>query len=174
MKCNRANTTLTFSAALAGLALTVLTPAAYGHGNNPKTTDTEFDGNPPPSPPPPPPPPPPTSGGPRSNTDDNVRSARAPQMLESILDPGIVIGIDLDIQQSFTDLSQVVSEPVTISMIVNPAADLAPQIAVELSGVSGSGSISVPMSSMIPAPGTLALLGLAAASAGRRRRRRRP
>ena len=95
-------------------------------------------------------------------------------MLESILDPGIVIGIDLDIQQSFTDLSQVVSEPVTISMIVNPAADLAPQIAVELSGVSGSGSISVPMSSMIPAPGTLALLGLAAASAGMRRRRRRP
>ena len=173
MKCNRANTTLTFSAALAGLALTVLTPAAYGHGNNPKNTDTVLDDNLP-RPPPPPPPPPPTSGGPRSNTDDNVRSARAPQMLESILDPGIVIGIDLDIQQSFTDLSQVVSEPVTISMIVNPAADLAPQIAVELSGVSGSGSISVPMSSMIPAPGTLALLGLAAASAGMRRRRRRP
>ncbi len=173
MKCNRANTTLTFSAALAGLALAVLTPAAYGHGNNPKTTDTEPDTNLSP-PTPPPPPPPPTSDGPRPNTDDNVRSMAAPEVLELILDPGIVIGFDRAIQDSFNLLSRVVSEPVAISMIVDPAADLAPQIAVELSVRSGSGSISVPMSNVIPAPGTLALLGLAAASAGRRRRRRRP
>jgi len=171
MKCNRANTTLTFSAALAGLALTVLTPAAYGHGNNPKADVTPLVDDP--SPPPPPPPPPPTSGGPRPNTDDNVRSMAAPEVLELILDPGIVIGFDRAIQDSFSVLSRVVSEPVAISMIVDPAADLAPQIAVELSVRSGSGSISVPMSNVIPAPGTLALLGLAAASAGRRRRRRR-
>ncbi len=165
MKCNRANATLTFSAALAGLALTVLTPAAHGHGNNPRIGGVKPHTNP--TPPQPPPPPPPdgsqndtVSGGPN----------QTPHVPDSILDPGIVIDIDLT-QDSFNVLSRVVSEPLAASMIVNPVAGLAPRIAVELSGASGSGSIQVPASGVIPSPGTLVLLGLAAASAGRRRRR---
>ncbi len=169
MKYNRVNTTLTFSVALAGLALSVLTPVAYGHGNNPKNiSDTEPNTTPyPPGPEPTPPPPPEESIG-QPNTA--VDGGAPPVVLDSILDPGIVISIDLN-RDSFNVLSQVVSEPVAISMIVNPAEDLMPQIAVDLSGGSLSGSISVPMSSVIPSPGTLALLGLAAAAAGRRRRR---
>ncbi len=159
MKCDRINTTLMFSAAFAGLALTVLTPAAYGHGNNPTaTTKGTFN-----TPPPPPP------GG-RPNIADDTPGDQTHDAEESMLDPGIVIGIDLAGQDAFDVLSQVVSEPFAISMIVNPAVDLGP-FAIDLPGGSGSGSITVPTSSVIPAPGTLALLGLAAASVGRRRRR---
>ena len=164
MKYNRVNTTLTFSVALAGLALSVLTPVAYGHGNNPKnTSDTE-----PPNTDPYPPGPPESSGPPIGVTHapDEV-----PTVLESILDPGIVIAIDVTIQDAFNALSQLVSEPVAISMAVDPADNLMPPIDVDFSGGSGSGSISAPSSGVIPAPGTLVLLGLAAASAGRRRRR---
>jgi len=162
MKGNRINTTLMFSTALAGLALTVLTPAAYGHGNNPSAaTKGTFDT---PSPPPPPP------GGRAGNVADDTAGDQMHDAQESMLDPGIVIGIDLTSQDPFNVLSQVVSERFAISMIVNPAVDLGP-FAVDLSGGSGSGSITVPRSSVIPAPGTLALLGLAAASVGRRRRR---
>ena len=162
MKCNRINTTLMFSAALAGLALTVLTPAAYGHGNNPSVTETKGTFNVP-SPPPPPP-------VRLPNIADDTPQDQTHDAQEAILDPGIVIGIDLTSQDPFNVLSQVVSEPVAISMIVNPAVDLGPFV-VDLPGGSVSGSITVPMSSVIPAPGTLALLGLAAASVGRRRRR---
>ena len=165
---NRTNTTLTFSAALAGLALTVLTPMAHGHGNNPKNkiSDTEPNTNPPP------PLPPESSDPPVIVGIDNGPS---PIMLDSILDPGNLIGINPIMQDSFDILSQVVSEPVDLGMIVNPVDDFAPPIVVDFfDGYgSGPGSITVPMSGVVPAPGTLALLGLAAASAGRRRRRRR-
>ncbi len=162
MKCNRANTTLTFSAALAGLVLTVVTPAAHGHGNNPRISAVEPDTNPTPPQPPPP-------DGSQNNTVSGGPN-QTPHVPDSILDPGIVIDIDLT-QDSFNVLSRVVSEPVAASMIVNPVEGLAPRIAVELSGASGSGSIQVPASGVIPSPGTLVLLGIAAASAGRRRRR---
>lgn len=168
MKYNRVNTTLTFSVALAGLALSVLTPVAYGHGNNPKNfSDTEPDTTPDPPGPAPTPPPEESAGQPNTEVDGGL----PPVVLDSILDPGIVIGIDIAITGSFNVLSQVVSEPVAINMIVNPAEDFMPQIAVDLSGVSVTGSISAPMSGVIPAPGTLALFGLAAAAVGRRRRR---
>ncbi len=164
MKYNRVNTTLTFSVALAGLALSVLTPVAYGHGNNPKnTSDTE---------PPntgPYPPGPPESSGPLINV--TTAPVYASDTLDSIVDPGIVIGIDVTIGDAFNALSQLVSAPVAISMAIDPADNLMPPIDVDFSGGSGSGSISVPSSGVIPAPGTLVLLGLAAASAGRRRRR---
>ena len=163
MKCDRINTTLMFSAAFTGLALTVLTPAAYGHGNNPSAA-TKGTFNTPSSPPPPPP------DGRAGNVADDTPGDQMHDAQESMLDPGIVIGIDLAGQDTFDVLSQVVSEPFAISMIVNPAVDLGP-FAVDLPGGSVSGSITVPMSSVIPAPGTLALLGLAAASVGRRRRR---
>ena len=167
MKINRTNTTLTFSAALAGLALTVLTPMAHGHGNNPKNTSaTEPDTNSTP-------PQPPESGDPPAHA--GLEDGPPPVMLDSILDPGIVIGINPTMQDSFDILSQVVAEPVPLGMIVNPTDDFAPTIVVDFfDGYgSGSGSITVPMSGVVPSPGTLALLGLAAASAGRRRRRRR-
>jgi hypothetical protein len=167
MKFNRTNMTLTFSAALAGLALTVLTPMAHGHGNNPKnTSDTEPNTNSSP-------PQPPESNDPPVQA--GVDSGPPPVMLDSILYPGTVIGINPNMQDSFDILSRVVSEPVALGMIVNPTEDFAPTIVVDFfDGYgSGSGSITVPMSGVIPAPGTLALLGLAAASAGRRRRRRR-
>ena len=62
MKCNRVNLDLTFSAALAGLLLSLAPSAAHGHGNNPKnTSDTAPDlgaggggGGPPPFDPSPP------------------------------------------------------------------------------------------------------------------------
>ncbi len=168
MKYHRVNTTLTFSVALAGLALSVLTPVAYGHGNNPKNNTAQTD---PDDPPPPSPPPSPPEASVVPNNYSVAGQWQPPMAPDSILDPGIVIGIDVTIQGSFNALSQLVSEPVAISMIVNPTEDLMPQIALDLSGGSGSALISAPMSSVIPAPGTLALLGLAAASAGRRRRR---
>ncbi len=165
MMFNRTNTTLTFSAALTGLALTVLTPMAHGHGNNPRnTSDTEPDTNSSP-------PQPPESGNPPVNAALDNSPQQPPVMLDSILDPGIVIGINFTASDSFDLLSQVVAEPVDLGMIVNPVEDFAPPITVDFFDGSGSGSITVPMSGVIPAPGTLALLGLAAASAGRRRRR---
>ena len=155
MKCNRVNQTLTFSAALAGLALIVFAPAAHGHGNNPKnTSDTEpYTGNTPPGP-------------------DYTDFPQIPNSLDAILDPGFVIGIDFTTQDSFELTSKVLAAPVPVDFGVTPIVDLQSQIAADLFDTSGSGSISVPMSSVIPAPGTLALLGLAAAAAGRRRRRR--
>ena len=164
MKYNRVNTTLTFSVALAGLALSVLTPVAYGHGNNPKNTSDTEPPNTGPNPPGPP-----ESGGPP--LDVTYAPVQEPNVLDSILDPGIVVFIDVTVQDSFTMLSQVLSEPVATSMTVYPAENLVPLIDVDFFGGSGSGSILVPTSSVIPAPGTLVLLGLAAASAGRRRRR---
>ncbi len=163
MKYNRVNTTWTFSVALAGLALSVLTPVAHGHGNNPQdTSDTAPHGDPPP------PPPPPASG---PQIDVTVAPALVPHVSDSILDPGIVIGIDITGPDAFNLLSQMVSEPADVSTIVFAAEDLMPSLDVGFSAGSGSGSISVPASGVIPAPGALVLLGLAAASAGRRRRR---
>ena len=107
MKSNRVNTTLTFSAALIGLALIVLTPSAQGHGNNPSFSDTKpTTGTTPPGPP-----------GANPSTDlFGGPGQESPQLLESIVDPGIVIGIDVTLNDSFDVLSQVVSEPMTIDL----------------------------------------------------------
>ena len=155
MMFKRTNTTLTFSAALVGLALTVLTPVAYGHGNNPRDASSALR----------PPDDPPAFG--------DLDFSAPPELQDSVLDPGIVNPMDFTATDSADLLSQVVSEPVDLGMIVNEVEDFAPSVTVDFFDGSGSGSITVPMSGVIPAPGTLALLGLAAASAGRRRRRRR-
>ncbi len=89
MKCNRVNMTLTFSAALAGLALTVLTPTAHGHGNNPSFSDTKptTDTTPP---------------GPTANPGTDIFGEPlqdTPDALESIVNPGIVIGIGVTIEE---------------------------------------------------------------------------
>ena len=166
MKCNRVNSTLTFSAALAGLALIVFTPSAHGHGNNPKNDLSDTDPNTGTTPPP----------GPKTSNPpigfSSSGGAGSGAWLDSILDPGIVIGIDLTIENSFDVTSKVISAQVPVDLGVIPLIDLAPQIAADGFDASGTGSISAPSSSVIPAPGTLALLGLAAAAAGRRRRRR--
>lgn len=168
MKSNRVNPMLTFSAALAGLALCVLSPTAYGHGNNPKkTSDTEPDTGPYP------PPPPKLGGGPQIN----VTGFPVPppnDALESILDPGVVIGVDLTLHDSLDILSKVLSEPFAVDVVSNPPVDLSPQIAVDIFDDKGSVSYAAPAANSIPAPGVLSLLGLAAAAAGRRRRRRLP
>ena len=77
MKYNRVNTTLTFSVALAGLALSVLTPVAYGHGNNPKNfSDTEPDTTPDPPGPAPTPPPEESAGQPNTEVDGGLPQFR--------------------------------------------------------------------------------------------------
>ncbi len=182
MKCNRVNLKLTFSAALSGLLLSLAPSAAYGHGNNPKTTsDTAPD---------------PSGGGDGplqsdpSPTDDgsgenSPGSAAAfgpsggaglgPAVFDAIsTSPEVIVlvGVDVTLSDVLDVSSQVLFDPATVGTDFLAAGPVAPRVTVDAFDiVHGSGSPGGLAPNVIPAPGTLALLGLAAAAARRRRRR---
>ncbi len=176
MKCNRVNLKLTLSAALAGLLLSLAPSAAYGHGNNPRTTpDTA------PNPPPQFDPSPEDDGnGGNSNRSDAAfrpsgGAGLSPAMSNAILtNPEVIVFVGLDgtLSDVLDVSSQVLFDPATVGSDFLAADLVAPRITVDAFGiVHGSGSLGGLGSNVIPAPGTLALLGLAAAAARTRRRR---
>ncbi len=183
MQRNRVNLNLTFSAALAGLLLSLAPSAAYGHGNNPKTTaDIAPDpggggGHGPP----------PTDLYP-SGDDDGPTTlgstalfgpsdvvSLGPAVFDAIsTSPEVIVfvGVDATLSNVLDMSSQVLFDPATVGMDFLAADLVAPRITVDAFGiVPGSGSLGGVAPNVIPAPGTLALLVLAAAAARRRRRR---
>ena len=177
MKRNRVNLKLTFSAALAGLLLSLAPSAAHGHGNNPKnTSDTAPDtggggGGPPQFNPGPSP-----SGG--GGETAAAGALLGPAELDAMTtSPEVIVfvGADVTLDNVFDASSQVLFDPATVGTDFLPADAVAPQVIVDAFGIvdgSGSSGGGVVLSSVIPAPGTLALLGLAAVAARRRRRRK--
>ncbi len=186
MKCNRVNLDLTFSAALAGLLLSLAPSAAHGHGNNPKNTfDTAPDlggggGGPPqldPSP---------TTGGGGGESSGSDALFFGPSggagLGLAILDarttsPDVLVfvGVDATLGDVLQRSLQVLFDPATVGTdFTLPADDTALRIIIDVDRfgiVDGTGAPGGLAANVIPAPATLALLGLAAAVARRRRRR---
>ena len=188
MKCNRVNLDLTFSAALAGLLLSLAPSAAHGHGNNPKnTSDTAPDlggggggGGPPPFDPSP------TTGGGggESSGSDTLffgpsgGAALGLPLLDAITsspDVLVFVGVDATLGDVLQRSLQVLFDPATVGTdFTLPADDAALRNIIDVDGfgiVDGTGAPGGLAPNVIPAPATLALLGLAAAAARRRRRR---
>ena len=177
MKCNRDNLKLTSSAALAGLLLSLASPAAYGHGNNPKTTsDTAPDTSGGPGDPPKVQPGPTVQTGGEQTAGSQIYNGPGGAAIDGLTaspDVIVFVGADALVSDVLDVPLQVLIDPVTIGMDFLPTETAAPQINIDVFGtVGGSGPSGVQAPSVIPAPGTLALLGLAAAAAARRRRRR--
>ncbi len=175
MKCNRVNLKLTFSAALTGLLLSLAPSAAYGHGNNPRAvfnTDATAPHGPP------------WLTTPRTDDADGSMglpgggAGLGPANLDALTTiPEVILSAGVDVTGSdVVDVTlQMLLDPGTV-VPVFPAADavdtVAPEIIADGFGiVHTSGSPGGVALNAIPAPGTLALLGLAAAAARRRRRR---
>ncbi len=181
MKCNRVNLKLTFSAALAGLLLSLAPSAAYGHGNNPKTT---IDPPPDPTGPNDPPPPSPTltddgGGGvvPGSDTafGPSGGAGLGPAGFDAISTRPqvfVLVGVDVILSDVLDVSAQVLFDPATVGRDFPAGDPVALRIPVDAFGiVHGSGSLGGFAPNGTPAPGWLAWLGLAAAAARRRRRR---
>ena len=183
MQRNRVNLNLTFSAALAGLLLSLAPSAAYGHGNNPKTTsDTAPDpggggGGHGPRP---------TDPHPSGDHDETTTLGSTalfgpsdvvslgPALFDAIsTSPEVIVfvGVDATLSNVLDMSSQVLFDPATVGMDFLAADPVAPPITIDAGIVPGSGSVGGVAPNVIPAPGTLALLVLAAAAARRRRRR---
>lgn len=186
MKCNRVNLDLTFSAALAGLLLSLAPSAAHGHGNNPKnTSDTAPDlggggGGPPPFDPSP------ATGGGEGESSGSDALFFGPSggaglglpLLDAITsspDVLVFVGVDATLGDVLDGSLQVLFDPATVGTdFILPVDQAAVLIVVDVDGfgiVDGTGVPGGLAPNVIPAPGTLALLGLAAAAARRRRRR---
>ena len=158
MKYYRINPNMTFSAALAGLVMGVVSPSAFGHGNNPSFSDTA---------------PPVTPSIPAgayilgSSSIDSVGDVLTPYP-----DVSVFIGADvfdaLDISSRvLADRPAVDPGPGAAKALGAGPVDIGLDVFVSLPGSSAARGLG----GAIPAPGTLALLGLAAAAARRRRRR---
>ncbi len=177
MKCNRVNLNLTFSAALVGLLLGLAPSAAYGHGNNPRVTPNTSPNAP--------------HGPARLDTprSDDTEPPGAPgggaglgpaafDALTTIPQVILPVGVGVAVSDVVDVTLQVLLDAGTVvpDFHAADAADaidaVAPEIIADAFGiVHGSGSPGGVALNAIPAPGTLALLGLAAATARRRRRR---
>ncbi len=157
MKNHRVNLNLTFSAALAGLLLGVPSPSAFGHGNNPSFSDTAPD----------------TPNIPDDQTDGtSFPNGGLGDVLTRDPDVSVFVGDEvfdaLDIpSQLLVDRPAVDPGPGTVTALGAGPAD----IGVDVFGALPGSSAVRGLAGAIPAPGTLALLGLAAAAARRRRRR---
>ncbi len=156
MKNHRVNLNLTFSAALSGLLLGVTSPSAFGHGNNPSFSDTAPDT-------------PDIPDGPVAGSSSN-------ESLRDVLTPGpdvsVFVGAEvfdaLDIpSRLLVDRPAVDPGPGAFTALGAGPPDIGVDVFVALPGSSAARGPA----GAIPAPGTLALLGLAAAAARRRRRR---
>ena len=159
MKNLRVNLILTFSAALAGLLLGVTSPSAFGHGNNPSYSDLgpdtlDISGG---------------GGGPE-------QSSRNERLIDVLTpDPDVNVFVGADLFDALDVSSQVMVDRPAVapgsgaarSPGAGPAADIGVNAFQTLPGSSAVRGLA----GAIPAPGTLALLGLAAAAARRRRRR---
>lgn len=180
MKCNRVNLNLTFSAALVGLLLGLAPSAAYGHGNNPRVTPNTSPNAPHG---------PPWLATPRSDDTEPPGAPGAPgggaglgpaafDALTTIPQVILPVGVGVAVSDVVDVTLQVLLDAGTVvpDFHAADAADaidaVAPEIIADAFGiVHGSGSPGGVALNAIPAPGTLALLGLAAAAARRRRRR---
>ena len=177
MKCNRVNLNLTFSAALVGLLLGLAPSAVYGHGNNPRV---------PPSTSPYAPHGPVWLDTPRSDDTEPPGAPGAPgggaglgpaafDALTTIPQVILPVGVGVAVSDVVDVTLQVLLDPGTVVPEFHEAGTVdavAPEIIADAFGiVHGSGSPGGVALNAIPAPGTLALLGLAAATARRRRRR---
>ena len=158
MKYHRVNPNMTFSAALAGLVMGVVSPSAFGHGNNPSFSDTA------------PPDTPSIPAGAKilgSSPKDKLLDVLTP-------DPDVSVFIGADVFDALDISSRVLADRPAVdpgsgavkALGAGPA-DLGIDVFVTLPGSSAARGLG----GAIPAPGTLALLGLAAAAARRRRRR---
>jgi MYXO-CTERM domain-containing protein len=160
MMSNRFNV-FTSSAALAGLVVCLLSPAAYGHGNNPPLPDDTHitAGKPPPGPFTPIRPN--TDADPPNDTTDDLGPTWGP-MNGSPDAPGF--GMGSVVLSGSGPIDPVGNYGTGFgSLEVLPGADLDFGSAPPVQRVSSGGAI--------PTPGTLALLGLAALATKRRRRR---
>ncbi len=160
MKYYRINPNMTFSAALAGLVMGVVSPSAFGHGNNPSFSDTA----------------PPDTPSIPSGAD--IQGSSLNDKLRDVLTPGpdISVFIGADVFDALDISSRVLADRPAVDPGPGPGAakalgagpvDLGIDVFVSLPGSSAVRGLG----GAIPAPGTLALLGLAAAVARRRRRR---
>ena len=157
MKNNRVNLNLTFTASLAVLVMGVGSPSAFGHGNNPSFSDLAPDT--------------PDIYFPRDG-QGSLLSKRLRDALTPDPDVTVFIGIDvldaLDVpSQLLADRPAVDPGPGAVKALGTGPADIGIDVFVSLPGSSAARGLG----GAIPAPGTLALLGLAAAAARRRRRR---
>ncbi len=159
MKNHRVNLNLTFSAAFAGLLLGVASPSAFGHGNNPSFSDTAPD---------------------TPEIPDGPMQSSLNKRLSDVLtpDPDVSVFVGADLFDVLDVPSQVLVDRPAVdpgsgaarALGAGPAADIGVDAFQTL---PGSSAVRGPAGA-IPAPGTLALLGLAAAAARRRRRRQKP
>jgi hypothetical protein len=149
---------MTFSAALAGLVMGVVSPSAFGHGNNPSFSDTA---------------PPDTPSIPNGA---DIQGSSLNDKLRDVLTPGpdISVFIGADVFDALDISSRVLADrplvdpgPGAVKALGAGPVDLGIDVFVSLPGSSAARGLG----GAIPAPGTLALLGLAAAVARRRRRR---
>ncbi|MHC4589615.1 MAG: MYXO-CTERM sorting domain-containing protein [Planctomycetota bacterium] len=160
MRSNRFNV-FTLSVALAGLAVCLLSPAAYGHGNNPPLPDDSkiSAGSPPAGPFTPIRPN--TDAEPPNDTADSLGPTWGP-MNGPPDPPGF--GLGSLILSGGTPIDPVGNDLAGFGTVgILPGADLDFGSAPPVQRVSSGGAI--------PTPGTLALLGLAALATKRRRRR---
>ncbi len=176
MNCKRFHAIL-LSPALVGLALAFVTPAAHGHGNNPKLVGGGWPTDPPgygplisivvldpyiPMNADPP-------GGTLRNPFDipgGLGDSQSTPNLIAIADPGAATAMGLSTNALFEPVLVVLDPiaPPTAMSLVAPGSvfDVASDPAADL--------IGIPITRAIPSPGTLALLGLAAMVFRRRRR----
>ena len=163
MKNLRVNLNLTFSAALSGLLLGVTSPSAFGHGNNPSFSDTGPDTLD-------------ISGGGGGGGGGPEQSSRNERLIDVLTpDPDVNVFVGADLFDALDVSSQVLVDRPAVdpgsgaarSLGAGPAADIGVNAFQTLPGSSAVRGLA----GAIPAPGTLALLGLAAAAARRRRRR---
>ncbi len=175
MNCRPFNAIL-LSPALVGLAVLLVTPAAHGHGNNPKISG-HFGGGWPHDPP---------GRGPLINLD-----VVEPYTPVNAFGPGggpknpfdIPGGLGTSPKDLFADPGAATAMGLSTSALLEPTMVLldpiAPPTAMSAIGpdrsfdadpFAGTGLIDIPLTRAIPSPGTLALLGLAAIIVRRRRR----
>ena len=173
MNCRTTNA-VTLSAALALGAVGAIAPTAHGHGNNPSVLNTGGH-NWPHDPP---------GGGPWTHHSviDPVTPASAnpggglggPDSMHSVI-PFVDLA---EAASSIGAGTVLVPSPAGLELGLDLGLDLgAPtsslsqiQLTNSLDVVAGSGFVDIPVTRMVPSPGTLALLGVAAMVLRRRRR----
>jgi len=174
MKTSRRNT-IVWSAALAGVIVGLASPAAHGHGNNPRELQSSgswyglpaMPGIPTPH-----------NSDLRQPPNDNADTVDAGE--EILAPPDVAPFLDGDLG----GLRDGSLQGLAIDATIQPAPiDIGPDLpsftlpgAIETGGAFGTlpgnaGPIAAPFANRVPAPGTLALMGLAALAANRRRRR---
>jgi hypothetical protein len=172
MKSKRHNT-IVWSAALAGILFGWIAPDAHGHGNNPRDISISgpIDGYPQPQSNP--------FGGPQYTILSDDLGPEQAALFDAVVidDPVPFIGGPSDVILG----SVLLTAPLSLTAGEIDSARDATDITLPgdfvgqenfLDSITGPGSIGVPSGfNRIPAPGTLALMGLAALAARRRRRR---